>query len=140
MKAQDCIFFQLARASQSGIRFWGNWVSRFNVTPVQGSVLIFLAEEDQTSSAHLGNRAKLDSATLTGILDRLEATGLLERRRNPDDRRSVLICLTPEGRDVADDIRSTAEEANRAFLSDLSAEESQIFRLLLRKVLACDSR
>ena len=136
MKAQDCIFFQLAKASQSGIRFWRDWVSRFNVTPVQGSVLIFLGEKDQTTSAHLGNRAQLDSATLTGILDRLESAGLLERRRNPDDRRSILICLTSEGREVAEDIRSTAEQANQAFLSNLSNEESQIFRLLLRKLLS----
>ncbi len=136
MKAQDCIFFQLAKASQSGIRFWGNWVSRFNVTPVQGSVLIFLAEEDQTPSAHLGNRAQLDSATLTGILDRLEVTGLVERRKNPDDRRSILICLTPEGKRIAEDIRSTAEDANQAFFSNLSNEERQIFQLLLRKILS----
>ncbi|MGE0086369.1 MAG: MarR family winged helix-turn-helix transcriptional regulator [Desulfococcaceae bacterium] len=134
MNIQDCIFFQLSKASQSGIRFWAGKISDCNVSPVQGLVLISLAEEDRTTSAHLGQRVQLDSATLTGIIDRLEKSGLAERQRNPDDRRAILICLTEKGRQVADKIRGISETANREFLSGLSEDEERILRALLRRI------
>lgn len=134
MKVQDCIFFQLSKASQAGIRFWAVKIAYCNVSPVQGLVLISLAEEDRTTSAHLGQRVQLDSATLTGIIDRLEKSGLLERQKNPDDRRAILICLTEKGRQTACEISGISETANREFLAGLSEDEERMLRALLRRV------
>ena len=100
MKPVDCIFFQLSKANQNAVRFWGQKVSGLNVTAVQAMVLAFLFDEDCVSSRDLGERTQLDSATLTGIIDRLEGMGLVERRPNPADRRARLLSLTPEGKAV----------------------------------------
>lgn len=91
MRGDDCIFFQFAKAYQLSSKFLTQKVAELNLTSVQAMVLGFLTEEDQISSSELGKRTELDSATLTGILDRLEAAGFLERRSNPDDRRSIHI-------------------------------------------------
>jgi DNA-binding MarR family transcriptional regulator len=61
-------------------------------------ILRFLDEEDQITSSKLGKRAELDSATLTGILDCLEAAEFIERKGNPGDRRSIHIHLTQKGK------------------------------------------
>lgn len=45
----------------------------------------------------LGKKLQITSATMTGILDRLEKMGLVERRPHPDDRRAILVCLTDQG-------------------------------------------
>lgn len=134
MKIQDCIFFQLSKASQAGIRFWAAQTADYNITPVQGLVLSFLAEEDRITSVHLGQRVQLDSATLTGIIDRLEKNGLAERHRNPNDRRSILICLTEKGEQLADELRIISEKANREFLSGLTEDEERMLRSLLNRI------
>ncbi|WP_373499163.1 MarR family winged helix-turn-helix transcriptional regulator [Desulfococcus sp.] len=136
MQAHDCIFFQLAKASQAGARHWNESVARFGVTAVQGMVLAFLAEEDDIPSGSLGSRVQLDSATLTGIVDRLARAGLVERRDSPDDRRAVRIRLTEKGRTVGRAVRGLIPAENRSFLSNLTDEEEMIFRTLLRKLLS----
>ena len=136
MKVEDCIFFQLAKTSQAATRFWGRQVARFNVTAVQAMVLNFLFDEDKVPSRRLGERTKLDSATLTGILDRLEAMELVERKPHPEDRRAILVCLTGKGKKLAGQLRKIVEHANREFLQTLTAKEEAAFKSLLNKVRA----
>jgi len=134
MKTEDCIFFQLAKASQTGTRFFYSRVVEFGITAVQSMTLNCLYEQDNIPSSHLGGRVQLDSATLTGILDRLEGSGLLYREKNPDDRRSVLICLTDKGREISEKLQAIVEQANKEYLSNLTNEEQMIFRVLLKKI------
>jgi len=125
MKADNCIFFQLAKASQTAVKFMGQKISGLNVTPVQAMVIGFLAEEDQIMAGELGKKVELDSATLTGILDRLETAQLIERKGNPDDRRSVKIHLTTLGKETGFEVKKLIEEANKEFLADFTENEKQ---------------
>ncbi len=135
MKARHCIFFKLSKASHRGIRFWASRISGLKITPIQGLVLAFLAEEDRIPSATLGKRVQLDSATLTGIIDRLTTVGVLERERNPNDRRSILICLTEKGRVIAEEIGAIAKQSNMEFLSKLNEDEQRTLSSLLDKLV-----
>ncbi len=134
MKAEDCIFFQLAKASQSGTQFWSQQVSNLNLTGVQAMVLIFLGDDDKKTSGYLGERIRLTSATLTGIIDRLEKLDLVERKPSPTDRRATLICLTRKGTQVVAKLNKIFPEANKAFLKDLSVDEEMMLRRMLKKI------
>ena len=134
MNADECIFFQLAKASQAGVKFWTQKVSNLGVTAVQAMVLRFLYESDLVSSKELGEKTQLDSATLTGILDRLEAALLIDRRPNPSDRRAIRIQLTKKGTSVAEQISAVMEEANSEFLGDLSDEDQDMLKELLNRI------
>jgi DNA-binding MarR family transcriptional regulator len=134
MRAEDCIFFQLAKAAQTGSRFWSQKVAALNVTATQAMVLRFLFDRDEVNSSELGSRTELDSATLTGILDRLEAAGIIERRPNPTDRRAIHIHLTGKGRGAAKEISRLVGIANTEFLGSLNASEEKELRRLLDKV------
>lgn len=125
MKKNDCIFFQFAKTYQLSSRFLAQKVSELNLTSVQAMVLGFLTEEDQITSRELGKRTELDSATLTGILDRLEAAEFLERKSNPDDRRSIHIHLTPKGRAMGREASRVIVEANAEFLQVLTEEQKR---------------
>jgi DNA-binding MarR family transcriptional regulator len=97
INVDDCIFFLLARASQAGTRFWTNCLADMNLTAVQAMVLNFLGHQDEVTSRQLSERTGLDGATLTGVLDRLEKSGMIQRQKHPNDRRAIHICLTPKG-------------------------------------------
>ncbi|MGD0277209.1 MAG: MarR family transcriptional regulator [Syntrophales bacterium] len=134
MKPDYCIFFQLSKTNQLATRFLGQKVSELNITPIQALVLGFLNDEDQVTSSELGRRTDLDSATLTGILDRLETAQLIERKGNPDDRRSIKIHLTKRGKALADKAIRLIVEANREFLKMLTENEKGELRTLIRKI------
>jgi len=132
MKPEDCIFFQLAKTSQHATRFWANKINGFNITATQGMLINFLFVSDEITSSELGKRTMLDSATLTGILDRLEISGIVERKQHPDDRRAILVVLTEKGKEIAGELYKAAEEANREFLSSLTEEKQILLKNLLQ--------
>jgi DNA-binding MarR family transcriptional regulator len=133
-KIDHCIFFQLAKASQVGARYWTSCVAQFKLTAVQAMVLGFLGQKDEVTAAELGKRTYLDSATLTGVLDRLESARIIKRIQHPDDRRAIHICLTDEGRGLAENVTTRGRDANIAFLSTLSEDEQATLHALLDKV------
>ena len=134
MKIEDCIFYQLSKANQAAARFLSEKLAPAGVTAVQGVVLNFLSEEDEITSRQLGERTKLDSATLTGILDRLEAMDLVERKPHPADRRAISICLTKNGKKVASDIHKTIQTANRELLSRFVLQEERGLKTMLKRI------
>lgn len=134
MKVDECIFFQLAKAAQTGSEFWGSRVTHLGVTAVQALVLNFLREQEGTTAQHLGQRAGLTSATMTGVLDRLERLGLVERRDHPEDRRALQIWLTAAGTGVAQEIGRIFVDANQEFLAGFTKHEVATLRAALVRI------
>ncbi len=133
MKPEDCIFFRLAKANQTAGRHLKAQLASFRLTAVQGLVLVFLNEQDALTPAQLGKRIRLDSATLTGVLTRLEKSGLAERRKDRTDRRCVRIHLTAHGRCTGSRVAATLADAHQSFMAPFSpAEARQLLALLQR--------
>ncbi|MFJ6742366.1 MarR family winged helix-turn-helix transcriptional regulator [Streptomyces sp. NPDC091279] len=82
----------------------------------------------------LALKLKCEPSNVTGIVDRLEARGLVERRLDPADRRVKLAAATEDGRRVARELREGLRFA-RAPLAGLSVEERLSLRDLLRRML-----
>jgi DNA-binding MarR family transcriptional regulator len=134
VRSEECIFFQLAKAGQNGAQYWQGRVAPLGLTAVQAMVLNTLSDDDGAPAGRLGERVQLTSATLTGIIDRLENLGFAERRASKEDRRAVLVCLTGKGKRVVREIKTLVENANREFLSGLSPKEQTQLRSLLLKL------
>lgn len=77
----------------------------------------------------------VSSGTMTNRLDQLEKAGLIERSHNPDDRRSVIIALTPKGSALVDDAVTSHVANQHRLLENLSTEERAALDGLLRKFL-----
>lgn len=77
----------------------------------------------------------VSSGTMTNRLDQLEKAGLIERSHNPDDRRGVIIALTPKGLALVDEAVTSHVENQHRLLDGLSAEERAALDGLLRKFL-----
>jgi DNA-binding MarR family transcriptional regulator len=77
----------------------------------------------------------LSSGGMTNRLDRLEAAGWIRREADPDDRRGVVVGLTPSGRALIDEAASARFEEARASLPDLGKAEMKQLEGLLRRWL-----
>lgn len=89
----------------------------------------------EASPGHLGARTLVTSGTMTARLDKLEARGLVQRRTDPDDRRSVIVRLTEAGGDAVGGALASLLERERVLLRELSVDEQRDLADLLRRIL-----
>ncbi|MBT2466764.1 MarR family transcriptional regulator [Streptomyces sp. ISL-66] len=103
------------------------------LTGAQARVLNLLSLEP-TAMRKIAQKLKCEPSNVTGIVDRLEARGLVERRPDPADRRVKLAATTEEGLRTADRLRASLDFA-REPLAGLSTEERTALRDLLKRML-----
>ncbi len=100
------------------------------------SALRRAGEPYELSPGHLVHQTLVTSGTMTNRVDRLERSGLVERRPDPGDRRGVLVRLTPRGRDVVDSAMADLIEQEKSLLTELSPADRATLASLLRRMLA----
>lgn len=88
---------ELARCYQAFQRASDAHIRRSGLTPPQFDILVTLGNTPGLSFKELGSRTLITKGTLTGVVDRLEARGLVKRMACPRDARSTLVRLTPDG-------------------------------------------
>lgn len=89
----------------------------------------------ELSPGRLLRETLVTSGTMTNRVDRLTARGLVERLPDPNDRRGVLVRLTPDGRSRVDAAFEALLDAERALMPDLDAAEREQLAALLRRLL-----
>jgi DNA-binding MarR family transcriptional regulator len=89
--------FSLYSASIAVTRAYKPLLDELGITYPQYLVLQVLWERGEDTIGGIASRLALESSTVTPLVKRLEQSGLLTRRRNPDDEREVLVTLTPSG-------------------------------------------
>lgn len=89
----------------------------------------------EMSPGRLVRETHVTSGTMTNRVDRLAARGLVERRRDPDDRRGVLVALTVRGREVVDAALESLLQREEVLLAGLSEAECETLARLLRSLL-----
>src|SRR5205807_1344962 len=93
------------------------------LTPYHYAVLLALAEDSHETQGAIADALGYDRGQLVGLLDELEERGLVERRRDPKDRRRHLVRLTGEGKKMLRRLRALSVEIEDDFLSPLSEKE-----------------
>ena len=127
-------------------QYFGAWVARIrkalrrefelraeplDITISQYQVLRRLWKGDGILTCVLTKDSCSDGATVTGVLDRLEAKGLIQRERSTEDRRAVQIFLTAAGRALEDPVMDIVREINEQALCGLSAaEQSKLMKTM----------
>ncbi|CAX61947.1 MULTISPECIES: MarR family winged helix-turn-helix transcriptional regulator [Erwinia] len=92
--------FALYSANLALHKLYRQLLTQLDVTYPQYLVLLVLWEKDDVTVSEIGERLFLDSATLTPLLKRLEAAGLLNRQRSRKDERQVVVTLTEQGAEL----------------------------------------
>lgn len=97
LRLESQLCFPLYAASRRIVSLYKPFLDAIGLTYTQYIAMMVLWERREVSVGRLGDALYLDSGTLTPLLKRMEAQGLIERRRDPADERSVLVTLTKAG-------------------------------------------
>jgi DNA-binding MarR family transcriptional regulator len=117
-------------------RFMARDLAGYGLTPPQFMALMALdSAAGCTRMGILAEEARQSSAAMTGIVDRLCERGLVERRRDPADRRSVVVRLTASGEQLLRRIHEERQERVREFLLRLSPEQRRGLREVMEALI-----
>jgi MarR family transcriptional regulator, organic hydroperoxide resistance regulator len=118
---------------------FGATVAALDLAPAQARALHELDLDRPISMRELADRLKSDPSNLTGLIDRLEARGLVERRPDPADRRIKGLALTPAGAQLRSKLFARLYQAPSA-VAALSEKDQRLLREVLQRVVHDSTR
>jgi len=131
MRIEDCLVFLASKTYQRLSQLAKQKLSKHGITTTQCALLHVLWERDGLKGIELGERLRIDGATITGMLDRLEQNGIIERRPDSRDRRINLIFVTDKGKELEVPVKEVLKEVEDAVLSGFTEEETAIFKKMM---------
>jgi MarR family transcriptional regulator, organic hydroperoxide resistance regulator len=132
LRLDNQICFAIYSAAHAFNRVYKPLLDRLGLTYPQYLVMLVLWERDSVPVKEIGERLFLDSGTLTPLLKRLEAAGLLRRTRSTEDERQVMIALTAQGHALRDKARAVPMSilaASACSVAELSAVKNEVVAL-----------
>lgn len=108
------------------------------VTSAQAAVLFLLARRGERRMGEIGEMLSLNPPAVTGLINRMEALGLVSKRVAPDDKRSALVSLTEKGRGMGDAAEIVLRDLNTELENRLGDDDSDMLHRVLT-ALAVDA-
>lgn len=124
----------LRRAHQRHSAIFQATIGDDQLTPLQFAALMKLSDVGETSQNLLGRLTAMDAATMQGVIKRLSARGLIDRRPDDVDRRRLMLSLSSDGAKLVSDLSERGAQITDQTLEPLTASERETFLKLLKRL------
>jgi DNA-binding MarR family transcriptional regulator len=134
MPHDDRLIYLLFTAQQKLRTYLKKMMTKENVrvTTAQAGILFLLKQKDGRTMSELSQILSIDNSTITGLVDRLEKTGLVRRDASPHDRRASHVFINPQGIEEVDKAKRVIKMVNQEIKNGFSAEELESFNRILK--------
>ncbi|MBM4327007.1 MAG: MarR family transcriptional regulator [Deltaproteobacteria bacterium] len=133
MSSDDKLIFLLTIVQQ-GVKNYANkalLAAGVRITLAQSGVLFLLEQQDRRMMSEIGRILGIENSAMTGLIDRLEKAGFVTRIADPEDRRALLICVTPAGLEEAEKAKLIIRGVNNEIKSGFSEHQVDVFSRVL---------
>ena len=135
MELKECINFLLTTAQHTVFQYLSQRLAPYDITPSQYGILNCLWINDGTClPRQIAELLCLETSTVSGILDRMQKKDLIDRVINPENRREILVMITPKGEALKAPVLKIIDEVNEEVLKDFSPKEAEFIRKSLRQI------
>ncbi len=131
---EDQVGHLLRRAHQRHTSIFQEYIGDSQLTPLQFAALVKLSDLGEVSQNRLGRLTAMDAATMQGVIRRLFARRLIERRPDPTDRRRILLRLSPSGASLHTGCIANGVTVTDRTLEQLSLTERTLLLDLLQRI------
>ena len=126
--------WEMSETSRVIKRFFDRRVSAMGLTSAQWKMLLRLAREPGLKQVELAERLDVEPITACRIVDRLEEAGLVERQRDPEDRRAWRLVLTAKAGPLVTKLRALADQVAGEAFDGFEAEEIETMRSTMARI------
>lgn len=126
--------FLLGKVLQQMETNFAEGLAPYKINARQYGVLLFIKGNPYSSQKDISENLQIDRTTMVSHIDHLESLGFVERTRNPNDRRSYSLLITPKGNQVLDSRWEFLIETELEVLSPLNNQEKQLLKEFLVKI------
>jgi DNA-binding MarR family transcriptional regulator len=126
--------WEIGETSRMMRRYYARRASALGVTTAQWRLLLRLYREPGLKQVELAERMDVEPITACRIVDRLEEAGLVERQRDPDDRRAWRLVVTEKAEPIMTRLRTLAEEMSGEAFAGMSVEDVEAMRGKLSRI------
>ena len=135
MELKEGINFLLTTAQHTVFQYLSQRLAPYDITPSQYGILNCLWINDGTClPRQIAELLCLETSTVSGILDRMQKKDLIDRVINPENRREILVMITPKGEALKAPVLKIIDEVNEEVLKDFSPKETEFIRKSLRQI------
>ena len=138
MKMEYQMGFLLSRAAWAMNNLVNRYLKENGLADISVSyfaVLNALWESDGLSISDLGEKVQLEKSTMTSLIDRMEAAGLLRRDDHPTDRRAYRIMLTARGKNLEAEVNEVSKKAFQQLTRKISEKDLQVSNEVCKKII-----
>lgn len=125
----------IRRLQQIAVALFLQETEATGVTPVQYAALQTVHNSPGLDQRSLARSIGFDTSTIAGVIDRLEARGLVQRNASAEDRRVRLLTLTDAGRQMLTQVLPGMQRAQARILAPLPAADQAVFMDMLRRLV-----
>ncbi|MBQ3484303.1 MAG: MarR family transcriptional regulator [Clostridia bacterium] len=130
--------FLISRIRQAGSRRFDLLLNQAGIDAfngAQGRILYVLWQQDGVTISRISSQTSLANTTLTSMLDRMEASGLIRREKSPSDRRAQLVFLTEAARALREDYERISDQMNEIYYQGFDEAEIRQLEGYLTRIL-----
>ena len=136
MEADDRIIYSITEVQRLLMAHLKDRLSAegLSITVVQAGLLFLLSQRDGRTMTELSRLLFTENSSMTRLVDRMEKAGLVQRRTDPQDRRTLIISITEAGRKQSVAAKKFVKGLNEEIKTSLSTEELEIFKKVLGRL------
>lgn len=127
MKREETIDHHIKSTWHAISRMYNQQAAKVDITMTIGFVLLNISSKDGTPATKIAPLMGLESRSLTRVLKNMEEKGLIYRQPDPNDKRSVRIFLTAQGKKKKEVSRTTVLAFNEAVMNEIPKEKLKVF-------------
>ena len=128
MELNNCINFLLSTAQHNVFQYLSSRLSEYGVTPAQYGVMSCLWRYRDLTPKQIGGLLHLEASSVSGILERMQNNGLLERNVDPENRRNIRVSPTQKTLDLQPAIEKIILEMNQLVMEPFTQEQQDQIR------------
>ncbi len=134
MEQEETIDYNIRKTWYNITKLYNRTANEYMASMALGMIILNIDITEGTPSTQLGPNMGMEATSLSRSLSKLEESGVIERKTDPNDKRKTVIHLTPLGMDWREVAKETVINFNESIQSHFEQKEMEIFFAILKKI------